>query len=290
MKVVVAAFDRVSDPRQLILQVDPPSFNQGRPPSLEIQHVVKDGWFKNDEKGRLIPSQIDFLLPLYWNRVCRKSVSSLHEDHLMKTDNHILPPNFRLIDTEKMCIVPADSLLEYIALSYTWGKDKQFKLFQNNYQELSKENALVLYEHQIPQTIKDAMFLVKRLGDRYLWVDALCILQDPECEDKKVQLPYMNRIYSSSVLTIAAAYGEGADAGLPGVRPNSRKRIQHIEIIQGISLANRPWSFAKSVTDSTWNTRAWTFQERILSSRMLFITEQQIFFKCDHVAQVLAED
>jgi len=186
MKVVVAAFDRVSDPRQLILQVDPPSFNQGRPPSLEIQHVVKDGWFKNDEKGQLIPSQIDFLLPLYWNRVCRKSVSSLHEDHLMKTDNHILPPNFRLIDTEKMCIVPADSSLEYTALGYTWGKDKQFKLFQNNYQEILKENALVLYEHRIPQTIKDAMFLVKRLGDRYLWVDALCILQDLECKDKKV--------------------------------------------------------------------------------------------------------
>ncbi|PVH95302.1 HET-domain-containing protein, partial [Periconia macrospinosa] len=196
----------------------------------------------------------------------------------------------RLVDTEKMCIVPAKPSFEYIALSYTWGKGKQFKLFEDNHQELSKENALLEHEHQIPQTIKDAMFLVKKLGDRYLWVDALCIMQDSDCEDKKVQLPYMDRIYRSSVLTIAAAYGDGADAGLPGVRPNSRKQVQRVESIQGIRLANRPWSFDKSVTDSTWNTRAWTFQERILSSRILFITEQQIFFKCDHVEGVRAED
>jgi hypothetical protein len=282
---------KVSEPRQLLLWVKPDPLRKGRTPQLEIQHVVEDGWFNSDGKGRLIPaSQIDFLLPIFWNRMCRKSLSSLHEDHSIERDNYVLPTNFRLVDTEKMCIVPAKSSFEYIALSYTWGKGKQFKLFKDNYQELSKENALLKYEHQIPQTIKDAMFLVKKLCDRYLWVDALCIMQDPECEDKKVQLPYMDRIYGSSVLTIAATYGDGADAGLPGVRPNSRKHIQQVETIQGIRLANRPWSFDKSVTDSTWNTRAWTFQERILSSRMLFITEQQIFFKCDHVAGLLAED
>ncbi|KAH7067971.1 heterokaryon incompatibility protein-domain-containing protein [Paraphoma chrysanthemicola] len=279
-----------SDPRQLLLWVKPDPLCKGGTTPLEIHHVVEGGWFDSDGKGRLIPSQMVFLLPLYWNRSCRNSLSSLHKDVPAETDHYDLPTNFRLIDTEKMCIVPAESSFEYIALSYTWGKSKQFKLFKDNYQELSKENALLEFEHQIPQTIKDAIFLVKTLGDRYLWVDALCIMQDPECDDKKIQLPYMDRIYSSSVLTIAATYGNGADAGLPGVRPNSRKRMQRVESIQGIRLANRPWSFDKSVTESTWNTRAWTFQERVLSSRMLFITEQQIFFKCDHVAGVLAED
>jgi hypothetical protein len=282
--------EKASDPRQLILWVKPDPLSKGGTTPLVIHHVVEDGWFDSDGKGRLIPSQMVFLLPLYWNRSCRKSLSSLHKDVSTETDHYDLPTNFRLIDTEKMCIVPADSSFEFISLSYTWGKTKQFKLFEDNYLELSKENALLEYEHQIPQTIKDAMFLVKKLYDRYLWVDALCIMQDPNCDDKKIQLPYMDRIYSSSVLTIAATYGNGADAGLPGVRPNSRKRVQCVELIQGIRLANRPWSFDKSVTESTWNTRAWTFQERVLSSRMLFITEQQIFFKCDHVPGVLAED
>jgi Heterokaryon incompatibility protein (HET) len=286
---------KVSEPRQLLLWVKPDPLRKGRTPPLEIYHVVEDGWYNSGSgKGRLIPAtQIDFNLPLFWNRRCRKSLSSLHEDHVIEREIYGLPANFRLIDTKKMCIVPANSSFEYIALSYTWGKCKQFKLSDDNYQELSEEGALLKHDGQIPQTIKDAICLVRKLCDRYLWVDALCIKQDTSIrsrEDKKDQLPYMNRIYGSSVLTIAATYGDGADAGLPGVGENSRESVQLVKSIQGIRLANRPWSFDKSVTDSKWNTRAWTFQERILSSRILFIAKQQIFFKCDHVSGVLAED
>jgi hypothetical protein len=34
-----------------------------------------------------------------------------------------------------------------------------------------------------PQTLKDAVYVTRRLGIRYLWIDALCIIQDSP-EDK----------------------------------------------------------------------------------------------------------
>jgi hypothetical protein len=281
-------FDQ-NHPRQLLLWVKPNPLDNGEPPPLQIQNVHEGHWTDSAGKGRLIPETIDYLLPLYWNRVCRNTLSSLHKDFSTERDSYKLPDGFRLIDTEKMCIVPADPSFESIALSYVWGKGESLKLINANFDELAKENSLSKFADQIPQTIKDAMFLVTRLLDRYLWVDALCIIQD-NSDDKWSQISSMDRIYGSSVLTIAATYGEGAEAGLPGVRPGTRSMIQGIETVQGIRLANRPWSFDKSVEESKWNTRAWTFQERILTKRILYITPQQIFFKCDHVSEILAED
>lgn len=34
----------------------------------------------------------------------------------------------------------------------------------------------------LPTTITDSMELVSKIGERYLWVDALCIVQDDEKE------------------------------------------------------------------------------------------------------------
>jgi hypothetical protein len=69
----------------------------------------------------------------------------------------------------------------------------------------------------ISRTVADAMYLVRNLGIRYLWVDACCILQDSET-DKIAQISAMNAIYSASYVTVIGASGGDADAGLPGLR------------------------------------------------------------------------
>ena len=286
---IIQALD-LSRPHEPLLGLKPDPLDKGKTTSLYIQNVDKGHWLSTSEKGRIIPSsQIDFMLPLFWNRMCRNSLSPLHKDHALETDSYRLPVGFRLIDTEKKCIVPADSSFQYLTLSYVWGRGETLKLVNENFAELTQENALSKYEDQIPQTIKDAMYLVPKLMDRYLWIDALCIIQD-NLDDKQSQISAMDQIYGNSVLTIAATYGEGAEAGIPGVRPGSRSVIQKVETVQDICLANRPWSFDKSVGESKWNTRAWTFQERILTKRTLFMTQQQMFFKCDHAAGCQAED
>jgi Heterokaryon incompatibility protein (HET) len=88
--------------------------------------------------------------------------------------------DFRLIDVDAMCVVPAPWKVNYVALSYVWGQtDKpRLKLESHNEEALSQPMALKLYASKIPNTIRDAITVVRKLGERYLWVDSLCILQD----------------------------------------------------------------------------------------------------------------
>ena len=45
---------------------------------------------------------------------------------------------------------------------------------------------------------------------------------------------------------------------------------------------NRLPTVPEGVDQAVWNTRGWTFQERVLSERLLFVTDKQILFKCRH--------
>ena len=192
-----------------------------------------------------------------------------------------LPKGFRLIDVQKMCIVEGNSGSRYLALSYVWGHSKTLRNTRNIRVELEMEAELLERIEELPKTIKDAIALVKELGERYLWVDSLCITQDDD-EDKANQITAMNVIYGSAVLTIAATSGNNADAGLAGGRTKLRTFSQLVEKVQGLSLTNRPLTFDKTIGESAWNTRAWTFQERVLSSRVLFAADQRCFFTCHH--------
>ncbi|KAH8693399.1 heterokaryon incompatibility, partial [Phaeosphaeriaceae sp. PMI808] len=55
------------------------------------------------------------------------------------------------------------------------------------------------------QTIRDAMLIYRRTGVRYLWVDALCILQDSPPEELSKQINNMDSVYTNAHFTIVAA-------------------------------------------------------------------------------------
>lgn len=135
-------------------------------------------------------------------------------------------------------------------------------------------------DERIPWTIRDAMKLVE-LGERHLCVDSLCTIQD-DLENKMEQIANMGNIYmSSAVLTIVATAGHDANAGLPGVRPRSRIANQYSEQIQGMRLVNELPSISETVDQSLWITRAWTYQERELSTRTLIFSKKQAYFRCN---------
>jgi Heterokaryon incompatibility protein (HET) len=75
--------------------------------------------------------------------------------------------------------------------------------------------------------------VVVRLGERYLWVDRLCIIQDDE-RDKLEQMSHMDRVYSLAILTIVNATAYCADDDIPGVKSNTRRTLQHSEVVAGI--------------------------------------------------------
>jgi len=84
-----------------------------------------------------------------------------------------------LVDALKMCVVEGDRIeAEYIALSYQWGQTQTLRnttLVRERLLEPFSLSDWTLGRH-IPQTIHDALLVVKLLGYRYLWVDALCVV------------------------------------------------------------------------------------------------------------------
>lgn len=56
-----------------------------------------------------------------------------------------------------------------------------------------------------------------QLGQKYLWADIPCLIQDDE-EDKRDQMETMKSIYTSACAVLIAAYGDSMDFGISGVR------------------------------------------------------------------------
>jgi hypothetical protein len=81
---------------------------------------------------------------------------------------------------------------------------------------------------RIPITILNAIHFVRFLGERYLWVDSLCIVQDDDEDRKPEQLNSMAAIYANGSLNIVAADGSNAAYGLRGVRELSKPMERNI--------------------------------------------------------------
>jgi len=153
-----------------------------------------------------------------------------------------------------MNIVEPPRNARYVALSYLWGKNfNQLFTTTKNLPTLSKPGALE--KEKLPRTIKDTIQLTRMLGERYLWTDSLALLHD-------VGFQYHDDwVYARAALTVVAGSGKDANAGLPGVRKESRKFHQEIEEIrpglrlmmshlaEGMSLS----SIARMVTN-LWQT------------------------------------
>jgi hypothetical protein len=124
----------------------------------------------------------------------------------------------RVLDVYKNCIVDLPPADKYLTLSYVWGyagtSQKVLMATTSNYASLREPGSLC--KQELPKSIKGAMEACRKIGHTYHWVDSLCIIQnDPN--DVREQISRMSDIYSGSFLTIVAASGESADAGLPGV-------------------------------------------------------------------------
>lgn len=124
-----------------------------------------------------------------------------------------------LIDVNDNRLVKATSAERYFALSYVWGDANMPKTLRSNIASRLCPGGL---PQALPATIQDAMTLVKELGERYLWADVLCIVQDDPLQ-KHRDIKQMDLVYSCAAATIIGLHGRSADAGLPGIRPATRK-------------------------------------------------------------------
>ncbi|KAF2495265.1 HET-domain-containing protein [Lophium mytilinum] len=229
-------------------------------------------------------SNINIDLVSKWIRRCR-------DNHGPKCDldrsQTSLPRGFKAIDTQRLCVVdlPSQPITSYAALSYTWGGPSgvpELQLERSNITILQEEGSLAKLGG-IPSVILDAITLCQSLNEQYLWVDRLCIVQDDPVS-KHSQIQAMDRIYNIAAFTIIAATPPGA--GLPGVTGHPRRsalwdhtRRFHPKFRFIVD------NFKHTVISSFWNTRGWTYQERVLSRRAIYITEFQAYFLCRRDAE-----
>jgi hypothetical protein len=113
------------------------------------------------------------------------------------------------------------------------------------------------------------MEVVRLLGERYLWVDSLCIVQDDE-ESTQQCLDDMAAIYANAVLTIKAVEGNDANHGLHGIR-SAHLAVPRSPPQEILNMGSQE-KFARRTSKGYGNTfekRAWIFQERLFSRRAL---------------------
>jgi hypothetical protein len=212
-------------------------------------------------------TEVDFTRICSWLRECQESKSDPH--HRCKSQPRRITFSARVIDCETREIVPLTPDLEYLALSYVWGNNP------NDAEVDQTAQSDFRLPNPAPQTIEDAMAVVRRLQKRYLWVDRYCIRHS---EDRHLQIQNMDQIYQNALTTIVAADGDNTESGLRGVSCLRQHQFS-FRTNAGILAYTFP-HVSYHLSTSTWGTRGWTYQEAILSRSCLFFTKDQVYFAC----------
>jgi hypothetical protein len=184
----------------------------------------------------------------------------------------------------------------------------------------------------MPATLCEAVQATRDLGIRYLWIDALCILQsrykgDVEAEaDWQRESARMSDVYGGAYLTLVAAGSSDCEGGLFRGRPtcivpyqvassqelhqppkygvmsklfrrlkpqnnlsavesdNTHDRkmaILSLNLVDADRLYDWAWPDILPIHNEAITSRAWAFQEWLLSPRLLLFTTRGMRFMCD---------
>ncbi|KAK1241227.1 hypothetical protein MKX08_001201 [Trichoderma sp. CBMAI-0020] len=135
----------------------------------------------------------------------------------------------------------------------------------------------------LPRSIQDAVSVARELGFRYLWVDALCIIQNCAI-DKKKEITRMSSIYKNAAVTIAASSSKSATEGFLSneTEPYCPEFEFHVPMSGGrvgtVYMSAEPYE-----PEHHLDTRGWTFQEFMLSSRILFFSDYELLWQCKEI-------
>ncbi|KAK3949126.1 heterokaryon incompatibility protein-domain-containing protein [Pseudoneurospora amorphoporcata] len=223
---------------------------------------------------------------------CRLPPSSSNSDaftptRLLQVSEH----GVRLVESSSV----GDEAQTWCALSYVWGGDQPVKTTKKT---LAAHYKGIPFD-ELPRTIQDAVRVCRGLAIRYLWLDALCIIQGDE-QDLKRELGKMPEIYLHATITISAAWSTKADDGflyrrghwyrfcppvklqvLSQTRQGSmsesgeeEEEERRVETMEAYAYETRVWE------SDPINSRAWTYQEYALSQRALLYRSTLLEWSC----------
>ncbi|KAF7517859.1 hypothetical protein G7054_g13668 [Neopestalotiopsis clavispora] len=216
------------------------------------------------------------------HHICKSRLQEYTPNRVLDVKNDVL----RLV-TEKT------SGRGYAALSYCWGSIPTGKNGFLTVKSNIGPRMLGFSLGELPNTLQDAIQTARALGIDYIWIDAICIVQD-DPKDWAKEAPLMAEIYGNAAITIAATTsGSSFDGFLrrnPSYRWGSKIVLKELQSYRsdimseetGVIYLRYPLetSIRKHLRYCHWATRGWTLQEMLLSTRILYFTEDIIYCEC----------
>ncbi|KAK0625596.1 hypothetical protein DIS24_g11081 [Lasiodiplodia hormozganensis] len=157
---------------------------------------------------------------------------------------------------------------------------KTTKVTKETYEQAIPPSALSKY-----RTITDAIYVARSLEIRYLWIDALCIIQD-DPEDVIRELAMMRSIYEGAYLTITAgctlsSQDSFLDSAIPEAEhPDIQMRFCCQDGAEGSLFLQSQEQYDSKPADDPISARGWTLQEELLSSCILHFGPYSVLWRC----------
>jgi hypothetical protein len=119
-----------------------------------------------------------------------------------------------------------------------------------------------------------------QLGINYIWIDALCIIQD-NAADWELDSAKMGDYYRRAFVTIAAS------SSINGETSFLKDRARPTEFLIQDPVGNKFPVYVRKYSGQSTNeafaplaSRAWAWQEHVLSTRIIHFTEEEIIWEC----------
>ncbi len=216
-----------------------------------------------------------------WLRKCSTEYKFFAGDDIHRLPTRILGVGS---DSEPPCLVTSRGRFgKWVALGHCWGRQLPIKTEQAILRSRCEEIPVTA----LGPTFKDSMLITRALGIKYLWIDALCIIQDSE-SDWRTESATMNYVYQNASLTIAAEASSGSNIGICRSMMDCRRPESTLRYATCHSTANNlQGRLLFRQREELWtsrgplSTRAWKMQEEILSPRILRFSRQQVMWRCN---------
>ena len=175
----------------------------------------------------------------------------------------------------------------YTALSHRWGTSRHLTATTQTLEELKSGISTDL----LPLTFRDAVYATRRLGVNYLWIDALCIIQDDKADWQR-ESRAMGNIFMNAKFVLAAHCAADDSEGFLTEALSTRGAIE-LELPDtsqsgGTIGICRHSNLETDVTNSALSKRGWVLQERFLATHTLHFTRHGVFSEAG--SELFSED
>jgi len=185
--------------------------------------------------------------------------------------------------THARLILPVtNTTARFVALSHCWGSQEKntgmVRLTSEN-QTTWQQNGIDV--HSLPLNFRDAITVTRRLGIRYLWIDALCILQDSTA-DWVAAASKMADIFGTATLVLSATSAKHCDEGILQPRLSTCSPLLGPSKNWFLARPRRTFTTLElEINAGHLNSRGWAVQERMMAQRVLHYTPAGMIWECN---------